>query len=39
MAKTVKLVHPIVGSVIEGTITDEEYNFYIEQGYEEEEQL
>ena len=36
MAKTVKLVHPIVGSVIQGTITDEQYDFYIEQGYEED---
>ena len=35
MAKTVNLVQPATGGTITGTITDEEYDFYIGQGYEE----
>lgn len=35
MAKTVKLIQPETGGTITGTITNEEYDFYIGQGYEE----
>jgi len=35
MATTVKLVHPDTDAGIAGTITDDEYAIYIEQGYEE----
>jgi hypothetical protein len=35
MVKTVKLIHPDTDAVIAGTITDDEYAIYIEQGYEE----
>jgi hypothetical protein len=33
MAKTVNLINPDTGATITGTITDEEYEFYISQGF------
>ena len=35
MAKTVQLIHPQTKATIAGTITDEEYELYVSQGYEE----
>ncbi len=35
MAKTVKLIHTETGATITGTITNEEYELYLSQGYEE----
>ena len=35
MAKTVQLTHPQTKATIAGTITDQEYEFYVSQGYEE----
>ena len=34
MAKTVNLIHPDTGATIAGTITDEEYETYIAEGFE-----
>jgi len=36
MAKTVNLVNSETGSIVAGTITEEEYNLYISEGYADE---
>jgi len=35
MAKKVNLIHPETESKVLGTITDDEYELYLSQGYEE----